>query len=78
MFRYVQLWGMETFKDFCSWAGGQAKAARLIRITKARAHRLYHGAPLRPDEALAIERATNGAFRKERLIFGGLANGSGS
>ena len=65
---------MNTFHDFCTWAGGQAKAGRLTGINKPRMHRLYHGAPLRPDEALAIERATNGAFRKERLIFGGLAS----
>lgn len=66
---------MANFQDFCEWAGGQAKAAKLIGINKARAHRLYHGAPMKPQEALAIERATGGVFRKERLIFGHLANG---
>ena len=63
---------MDNFKDFCTWAGGQTKAARLIGISKARAHRLYHGSPLDPGEAVMIERVSNGMFRKERLIFGGL------
>lgn len=63
---------MDNFKDFCTWAGSQTKAARLLGISKARAHRLYHGTKLEPSEALQIERATNGLFKKERLIFGGL------
>lgn len=61
---------MATFKDFADWAGGQAKAGRLIGVNKLRAHRLYHGASLTPDEAMRIELASSGLFRKEQLIFG--------
>lgn len=59
-----------TFKDFADWAGGQAIAGRLIGIHKLRAHRLYHGAPMKPDEASRIEAASKGLFSKESLIFG--------
>ena len=63
---------METFRDFVTWAGSQRKAAELIGADKYRAHRLYHGTgkPLTPDEAIAIEAASGGVFRKEHLIFG--------
>lgn len=67
---------MDNFKDFCTWAGSQTRAGELIGVSKARAHRLYHGAQMEPVEALMIERVSNGLFRKERLIFGGLADGS--
>lgn len=63
---------MATYKDFASWAGGQAKAGRLIGVNRARAHRLYHGAELTPAEAMQIELVSGGAFRKEALIFGPL------
>ena len=62
---------METFKDFAIWAGSQQKAAELIGIHKTRASRLANGKrPLKPDEALAIERASGGIFRAAQLIFG--------
>lgn len=64
---------MQTFNDFANWAGGQAKAGRLIGIHKNRAHRLAHGKPMKATEALAIELVTEGAFRKELLMFGHLA-----
>ena len=61
---------METFKDFATWAGNQRKAAELIGIDKFRAHRLFHGKPLTPEEATTIEAVSGGVFRKEHLIFG--------
>lgn len=62
-----------TFKDFVAWAGGQRKAAALIGVDKYRAHRLFHNPSLLlPEEAMRIELATGGAFRKEALIFGHL------
>lgn len=61
---------METFKDFATWAGSQREAARLIGIDKYRAHRLYHGRKLTPDEAVEIERVSGGVFRAAQLIFG--------
>jgi len=62
---------METFEDFVTWAGGQTQAAKLIGIDKYRAHRLFHGKRrLTADEAVAIEKASGGVFRKEMLIFG--------
>lgn len=63
---------MNTFKDFCDWAGGQAKAGRLIGVNRFRAHRLVHGSALTPEEALKIEIVSSGVFRKEELIFGPL------
>lgn len=64
---------MATYRDFANWAGGQAKAGRLIGIDKMRAHRLYHGqVALRAEEALQIELVSGGAFRKEVLMFGPL------
>lgn len=64
---------MATYRDFADWAGGQAKAGRLIGVNKYRAHRLYHGsAALKPEEAMQIELASGGAFRKEVLMFGPL------
>jgi DNA-binding transcriptional regulator YdaS (Cro superfamily) len=68
----MQPWAMATFRDFADWAGGQTKAARLIGINKARAHRLTHGAAIKPEEAMAIELASGGVFRKEQLVFGPL------
>lgn len=59
-----------TFKDFAEWAGGQAKAGRLIGVNKLRAHRLYHGARLTPAEAHLIDVASHGLFRRDALIFG--------
>lgn len=67
---------MQTFNDFATWAGGQAKAARLLGIHKNRAHRLAHGKPIRADEALRIELVSGGVFRKEVLMFSHLANSS--
>jgi DNA-binding transcriptional regulator YdaS (Cro superfamily) len=64
---------MQTFNDFATWAGGQAKAARLLGIHKNRAHRLAHGKPMRADEALRIELVSGGLFRKEVLMFSHLA-----
>ena len=62
---------MANYREFAEWAGSQAKAARLIGINKFRSHRLFHGnAELRPDEAMRIELASGGIFRKEQLIFG--------
>lgn len=61
---------MNTFQDFVKWAGGQKEAAELIGISKYRSHRLYHGRQLRPEEATAIEAASNGAFKRDALIFG--------
>lgn len=64
---------MATFRDFVDWAGGkQTKAGRLIGINKARAHRLYHGADIDPEEAMKIELVTGGTIRKEQLVFGPL------
>lgn len=64
---------MATYRDFADWAGGQAKAGRLIGVNKYRAHRLYHGsAVLKAEEAMQIELASGGAFRKEVLMFGPL------
>ena len=63
-----------TFKDFADWAGGQAKAGRLIGANKLRAHRLYHGAQLTPTEASRIDSASHGLFPRDALIFGPEAN----
>lgn len=63
---------MATFRDFADWAGGQVRAASLIGINKARAHRLYHGAEIDPAEAMRVELASGGVFRKEQLVFGPL------
>lgn len=64
---------MATYRDFADWVGGQAKAGRLIGVNKYRAHRLYHGqVELKPEEAMQIELASGGAFRKEVLMFGPL------
>lgn len=60
---------MTTFKDFAEWAGGQKAAGDLIGVNKIRAHRLYHGAAIRPDEALRIEEVTHGTFRKETFLW---------
>lgn len=68
---------MATYRDFVDWAGGQAKAGRLIGVNKYRAHRLYHGADLRPEEAMQIELASGGVFRKEVLMFGPLIKRDG-
>lgn len=63
--------GMQiTFRDFVTWAeGSRPKAAELIGIDKYRAHRLYHGAQMHVEEALAIERVTAGMFKAEQLII---------
>lgn len=65
---------MATFREFADWAGGQAKAGRLIGANKLRAHRLYHGADITPEEAMKVELASGGLFRKEQLVFGPLVN----
>ena len=69
---------MATFKDFATWAGGQAKAGRLIGVNKLRAHRLYHGARITPEEATRIEHVSGGAFRREQLVFGRASGNSGN
>ena len=65
----------QTFKDFAVWAGGQKQAAALIGMDKYRAHRLYHGRALTPEEATAIEVASKGVFNAAELIFGMLNKG---
>lgn len=60
----------QTFKDFAAWAGGQSKAAEKIGMDKYRAHRVYHGRALTPEEATAIEVASDGVFNAVALIFG--------
>lgn len=61
---------MTTFREFADWAGSQAKAGQLIGVNKLRAHRLYHGAAIRADEALRIEQASEGLFPKESFLWG--------
>lgn len=62
---------MTNFQDFVDWAGGkQTQAARLIGISKARAHRLANGAAIKPEEAMQIELVTGGVIRKDALVFG--------
>lgn len=61
---------METVLDFILWAGGPTKAAAMVGRSKASMSRLANGKQrLTAQLAEKIEEASNGIFRKERLMW---------
>jgi Uncharacterized protein conserved in bacteria, prophage-related len=56
-------------------AGSQSELARQVGVTPQAVHAWLEGGPIHPHSALRVERATNGAVRREELrpdIFGPL------
>lgn len=59
-----------TMKDFCTWAGSQAGAAKLLGVSEAKVSRLVNGRqPVTPDIAVQVEIVSEGKFPRDRVLW---------
>ena len=61
---------MHTFVDFCSWAGSQARAARMLGVSRSYVCRLVKGdVEMTRQIASKVEEVSHGLFKKERVLW---------
>lgn len=61
---------MESFSDFCKWAGSQRKAAELLGVSESTVSRMASGdVSVSKETAERIEAVSGGLFRKERVLW---------
>jgi DNA-binding transcriptional regulator YdaS (Cro superfamily) len=61
---------MDSFQDFCKWAGTQRRASLLLGVSEATVSRMVRGeVRVSPEVAEKCEQASHGLFRKERVLW---------
>lgn len=61
---------MNSFKDFCKWAGTQRQAALMLGVSEATVSRISRGKQsISPNVAERCEIASSGLFLKERVLW---------